>query len=96
MSLFAKPLLLVHMGARLNLLSLKNGRKSRDTVPLRSYIFNLKLTLCDDGDVDVHVQHPRPEQCGAGESGPGVGGCQHLAPPQSRDSIRPTNIKKTD
>ena len=55
-------------------------------------MFNLKLTLQDDdGAGDVHVPHPRPEQCEAG-----VGGCQHLAPPQSRDSIRPTNIKKTD
>ena len=49
-------------------------------------MFNLKLTLQDDdGAGDVHVPHPRPEQCEAGvggcqrsdESGPGVGGCQH-------------------
>ena len=31
----AKPFLPVHMGPRSNLLSQKNGKKSRDTVPLR-------------------------------------------------------------
>ena len=39
---FAIPLLTVHMGPTSNLLSQKNGRKSRDTVPFRSQKFAQK------------------------------------------------------